>query len=126
MRNIMVIDDDPDIRDCMVDALNHVGYKVLCAENGVEALETLSHLPSEEIPGCIILDMMMPIMDGPTFLRELDHVPEPVSQIPIIVASANLNYQQIPMKHVVQKIEKPMDLDALFDTAKKYCGDHYH
>lgn len=126
MKKIMLIDDDIDIRETMADAFNNEGYAVLCAENGVEALEQLSHLPNEEIPGCIILDMMMPVMDGPTFLEKFDHVPGPVSEIPIIVASANLNYQDIPMKHVVQKIDKPMDLDLLFNTAKKYYKDALH
>lgn len=126
MKNIMLIDDDIDIRETMADAFGSEGYKVLCAENGEQALVQLTHLPSDEIPGCIILDMMMPVMDGPTFLKEIDHVAGPVSRIPIIVASANLNYQQIPMKHVVQKMEKPMDLDLLFDTASKYCKDTLH
>jgi CheY-like chemotaxis protein len=126
MKKIMLIDDDIDIRESMADAFNNEGYKVLCAENGVEALEKLSHLPKEEIPGCIILDMMMPVMDGPTFLEEFDHVSGPVSEIPVIVASANLNYQKIPMKHVVQKMTKPMDLELLFHTAHKYCKDTLH
>lgn len=126
MRNIMVIDDDPDIRECMADALVNEGYKVLCAQNGEEALNQLTHLTNDEIPGCIILDMMMPVMDGPTFLQELDQFLGPVSKVPVIVASANLNYQKIPMKHVVQKISKPMDLDLLCDAAHKYCGHTYH
>lgn len=126
MKKIMLIDDDIDIRETMADAFHNEGYSVLCAENGEEALAQLSHLNSNEIPGVIILDMMMPVMDGPTFLEEFDHVAGPVSEIPIIVASANLNYQQIPMKHVVQKIEKPMDLDLLFNTAQKYCKESLH
>ncbi len=126
MKNIMLIDDDIDIRESMADAFCSEGYKVFCAENGVEALEQLSHLSGDEIPGCIILDMMMPVMDGPTFLNEIDHVAGPVSEIPIIVASANLDYMQIPMKHVVQKFVKPMDLDLLFSTAYKYCKETLH
>jgi len=124
-KHIMVVDDDRDIRDALSAALNFEGYDVYCAENGKEALNRLKGLRSDELPGFILLDLMMPVMDGPEFLEEIDHETSEISRIPIVVASANLDYR-VDEKHVVSKLKKPMDIDLIFEAAHRFCGDPLH
>ena len=120
-KHIMVVDDDRDIRDALTEALSFEGYDVFCAENGKVALDHLKCLKSDELPGCIILDLMMPVMNGSEFLEEIDHETTEISRIPIVVASANLDYR-VDEKHVVSKLRKPMDIDQIFDAAHRFCG----
>jgi PleD family two-component response regulator len=61
-RGVLVIDDDEHIRYSLVDALEDEGYRAVSASNGVEALEVLRVLPNP--PSVILLDLMMPVMDG--------------------------------------------------------------
>ncbi len=121
LRPVMVIDDDQDIRECVADALNNEGFGVYCAENGREALDQLKGLREEELPGCIFLDMMMPVMAGPEFLEEIDLESGDVGRIPIVVTSANLEYASFSTKHVFRKIKKPFNLDQIFEEAHRFC-----
>lgn len=124
-KHIMVVDDDRDIRDAISEALSFEGFAVYSAENGKVALDQLKCLKSEELPGCIILDLMMPVMNGSQFLEEIDHETNEISRIPIVVASANLDYR-VDEKHVVSKLKKPMDIDQIFEAAHRFCGDPLH
>ena len=121
LKHIMVVDDDRDIRDAVAEALAFEGYNVYCAENGKVALDQLKGLPSEKLPGCIFLDLMMPVMDGTEFLVKFDHQSEDISGIPIVVASANLDYR-VDDKHVVSKLRKPMDIEQIYEVAHRFCG----
>lgn len=121
----MVVEDDQDIREALVDALHFEGYDVYCAGNGKEALDQLKELSTENLPGCIILDLMMPVMTGSEFLEEIDHETAALSQIPIVVASANLDFK-VNESHVVSKLKKPMDIDQIFEAAHRFCGDPIH
>jgi len=82
---ILVVDDDPDIRESLREVLEDEGYEVACVGNGREALD---HLKAASPPPCVILlDLMMPVMDGWEFARSLD----PGARPPIIVLSADRN-----------------------------------
>jgi len=80
---VLVVDDDPDILDALSEILEVEGYEVQRARNGREALQALEHAP----PDLVLLDLMMPVMDGWEFARSL----EPSSRPPIIVLSADRN-----------------------------------
>jgi CheY-like chemotaxis protein len=67
--SILVVDDDEDVCEAIRESLDDAGYDVAVAENGAEALATLR--ASEVRPALVLLDLMMPIMDGAQFLREL-------------------------------------------------------
>src|SRR3954469_20651296 len=67
-RLVLVVDDDPDILQTLALCLSTEGYRVLMASNGKEALDVLGR----EKPACILLDLMMPVMDGWQFVAELD------------------------------------------------------
>lgn len=122
-RRVMVVDDDADIRINIAMALQSEDYEVLEAEHGARALEVLRGLPREELPGCIILDLMMPKMDGSTFMQVLakEHA-EDLAKIKIIVASAQ-GYipQPIPPVLKVEKLKKPFELDVLFQLISQHC-----
>ena len=71
-RPVLVVDDDPDIRETLRFVLEDAGYPVYSAENGSEALAILSS--GKELPGLILLDLMMPVMSGDEMLRALKAV----------------------------------------------------
>jgi CheY-like chemotaxis protein len=110
---ILVVDDDEDIRSSVCDVLTIYNYDILLAENGKVALEVLSK--TDSLPGLIILDLMMPVMDGKAFL---DHIAlnhqDSFAKIPIIIFTAKSSYpaeDTIPLS--VKKIRKPFDLKDL-------------
>jgi DNA-binding response OmpR family regulator len=83
MPRILVVDDDPSTRDPLCKHLDDAGYEIVCASNGWEGLLALD----QESADLIILDVMMPGMDGSTFLKiirnDLRHM-----RIPVIIVSA--------------------------------------
>jgi CheY-like chemotaxis protein len=81
--NILIVEDDPDSRDYIERRLHDWGWHVTCAGNGEEGLKRLS----EQIPSLIILDLMMPGMDGFEFLERL-RVEEKWQEIPVVILSA--------------------------------------
>ena len=82
-RRVLVVDDDPDILDALSEILEVEGYDVQRARNGREALQRLEH----GLPDLVLLDLMMPVMDGWEFARSL----APGARPPIIVLSADRN-----------------------------------
>ena len=123
-KNILVVDDDEMIRACITEILNLEGYKVYSAVHGKEALDLLISLHSDNLPGCIILDLKMPVMDGQTFLRNIHtDYPDSLGLIPVIVASANGNVRNHPdLVDAVETWDKPIELDDISRVAHKYCG----
>jgi two-component system response regulator MprA len=112
-RPILVVDDDPDIREAISDALRDTGYEVHTAVDGQHALEVLERLGQ---PTLILLDMMMPRMDGREFLRVL-RTKEGADQHFVIVVSAGLDgFPDLPY------IRKPFKFDKLLDQVRVYCG----
>jgi two-component system, chemotaxis family, chemotaxis protein CheY len=105
---VLVVDDDPDILDAICDILEGEGYRVARARHGREALDRVE----EERPAIILLDLMMPVMDGPAFahaLRERRHD----DRIPIVVISADGNPQKAAALGAQGFLAKPFDIDAL-------------
>ena len=83
-RRILVVEDDRDIRESLQDLLEVEGYAVTTAENGRDALEQLQRM---DAPSVILLDLMMPVMSGDEFLREL-RKDGALASIPVLVVSA--------------------------------------
>ena len=115
-RNILLIEDESDIRAILKDALEWEGYRVYTASNGKEGLEVLLEIPT---PGLILLDLMMPVMNGWEFANELQTDREYVD-IPIVALSAFSD----PEKKIRIKgfIKKPVDLDLLLSLVREHCG----
>ncbi|MCI0673453.1 MAG: response regulator [Myxococcaceae bacterium] len=113
--DVLVIEDDPDIRELLCELLEEAGCRARCAVNGQQALELMGrHAP----PNLILLDLMMPVMDGATFLEHLRQEPAWLA-VPVIVLSASLHLQ---VPHPVDAVlRKPVDLDELLDTVSRLC-----
>lgn len=119
-KTVLVVDDDRDIRDVLTDALETEGYRVVTAADGQSALECLRS--GAERPCVILLDLMMPRMDGIQFQTELLNDPE-LSRIPVVVLSAD------PSAIVAAKslnfagsLRKPVPLEALLAAVHAHCG----
>jgi CheY-like chemotaxis protein len=105
---VLVVDDDPDILDAICDILEGEGYRVARARHGVEALEALGR----ERPSLILLDLMMPVMDGLAFAQALRDR-ETGGGIPIVVISADGNPQKAASVGARGFLAKPFDIEAL-------------
>jgi CheY-like chemotaxis protein len=84
MRPVLVVEDDEDIRDSLCHFLDEHGIPTLAARNGLEALETLR---DGARPSVILLDLMMPIMDGRELMRCMEREPA-IPPTPIVIVSA--------------------------------------
>jgi CheY-like chemotaxis protein len=111
---ILLIDDEEAIRHVLSLALEFENYQVFTASNGEEGLKTLRKIPR---PGLILLDLMMPVMDGWEFL-DVFRQDSSFSDIPIVVITASRKSNEI--KDAVAVIEKPVELNELFKTVKRY------
>jgi len=107
----MVVDDDPDMRRALTACLDAEGYEVELCEHGRDALERLE-LGSR--PDVIVLDLMMPVLNGLEFLEVL-HNDERWSGIRVIVVSATRGYSQEDLG-VHCSLEKPFQLEDLFEA----------
>ena len=111
-RRILVVDDDASIRDVAQMSLEMVGgYEVLTAANGIDALACAC----EERPDAILLDVMMPHLDGPTTFELLQADPAS-SEIPVILLTAKLQpadrarFSKLGVRAVLAKPFDPMKL----------------
>src|SRR4051794_18799987 len=107
---ILVIDDDPDLRDVLTYALADEGYDVRNAADGRTALEILQSWQ----PNVILLDLMMPILDGWGF-RERQLAEADIADIPVIVLSAARDLR-VESLHPDAVVPKPFNLPHLLDT----------
>jgi DNA-binding response OmpR family regulator len=85
-RPVLIVEDDVDIRECLGELLEDRGYKVLLAGTGAEALDELSR--ADALPAIILLDLMMPVMDGWQFRAE-QRKREAWDSIPVVIISAH-------------------------------------
>jgi CheY-like chemotaxis protein len=108
---VLVIDDDEDIRATIQDVLEDQGFAVASAANGRVALEMLQREPST--PALILLDLMMPEMDGYTFRREQQKVPR-LAEIPVVLFSGNDDTDEAALSlNVAATMNKPLGLGDL-------------
>lgn len=121
MKTVLVVDDDEDIREVISFALNEEGYRTMCAENGKVALDLLTALKPSEYPDLIIVDNLMPEMDGVAFIHALkERFPETLGRIPIALSSAlgSLDPSLDKFKEL-QILYKPMDLDHMLSVVEQ-------
>lgn len=116
-KNILVVDDDDGIREALKAALEYEGYHVFTAENGQVAYD----LMQEGFRPClIVLDLMMPVMDGWAFADKMA-ADQSYAKIPIVVVSAfDDKAPDIKAKSI---FKKPVNLKALFEVIKKWCSN---
>jgi len=90
MATILIVDDEPIIRQLFQKVLEHEGHTVIAAGNGREALDVMR----EQVPDLILLDLNMPLMDGISFLRLLRRHMD-WSKVPVVVMTAMADKQNI-------------------------------
>lgn len=126
-KKILIVEDDDDIRKQVSKALRMEGYDVEPVANGRLALDYLEALPKSELPGCVILDLMMPEMDGISLMGKLSAQPEKYGEMKILIATAKgspVDPESVP--GAVERIQKPFDLDELYAVVEKHCGKPRH
>jgi two-component system, chemotaxis family, chemotaxis protein CheY len=107
---VLVVEDDTDTRDLIAEVLREDGYQVVVAAHGREALVAVHSLASP--PSIILLDLMMPVMNGWQFLEERTHDPS-LATVPVLVLSADPTRRLAAQQGVVAVIGKPFDLSRL-------------
>jgi CheY-like chemotaxis protein len=115
--HILVVEDDADSRAALCDAMIDAGYMPFAVADGVEALD---HLRTGARPNLIVLDLMLPRIDGWRFLSILADEAD-LQGIPVLVCSGAVdpNPPGVPKDHV---LTKPIKLDALMEFVTRYCG----
>jgi CheY-like chemotaxis protein len=115
---VLVVEDDADIRDAMVGILESAGYAVCAASHGADAL---AQLQAGNRPCIILLDLMMPVMDGWTFGEEKEKDPS-LAEIPVVVVSAVSQHDPRNARmRAVDHLSKPLNIDKLLATVERFC-----
>jgi two-component system response regulator MprA len=119
-KTVLVVDDDRDIRDVLTDALEAEGYTVVTAADGQEALDWLRSGAAR--PCVILLDLMMPRMDGIQFRTELLNHSE-FALIPVVVLSADPSAIVAARSlNFAGSLRKPVQLEALLAAVHAHCA----
>jgi CheY-like chemotaxis protein len=114
---VLIVEDDEDLREMMAQLLTLEGFDAATVSNGREALE---YLHTSSTPNVILLDLMMPVMDGWEFRRQLEADPT-LAPVPVIVLSA-LDQARAAKIHAAAFLKKPLDFDRLLDLVRTYCA----
>jgi len=115
---ILIVDDDSDIRETLTELLEGEGYGCATAGNGREALQ---YLRSHPFPTLILLDLMMPVMDGFDF-RAAQLQADELREVPVMVISAGGRAEQAAKSlAAADYLSKPMDIGDLFRKVRALC-----
>jgi CheY-like chemotaxis protein len=115
--SVLIVEDDRDTREMLERFLELEGFSVMSAPNGLEALQTLQR----EGRACVILlDLMMPVMNGWEF-RQVQARDPRFSDIPVIVVTAAGKREQIPAIDADAWLSKPVDFDRLLEAIDPLC-----
>jgi CheY-like chemotaxis protein len=116
---ILIVEDDEDIRAAMAELLETEGFEVFVASNGQEGLEVMSQMKA---PCLVLLDLMMPVMNGEDFLRQVRKDPA-LDIIPVIIVTAS---GRTPLPGTQGILKKPFEISDLFATVSTHCPRPAH
>lgn len=117
---VLVVEDDSDIRAALIELLADEGFGGVGAENGREALHLLDC--GQPWPALILLDLMMPVMDGVAFRVEQLRRAE-ARTIPVVLLTADPNgAEHARAMGIDEHLAKPVDLPRLLDLVARYCA----
>jgi len=115
---ILIVEDNADLRAVLVDALSDADYEICEASNGMEALT----LAESWLPDAILLDLMMPDMDGAEFLRARRERPF-LARVPVMVLTAHpFHHRLLDGLGPTVVVRKPYNLDELLDAVATMCA----
>ena len=113
---MLIVEDDSDLREMMAQLLTLEGFQSAAVANGREALRYLS---AGDTPNVILLDLMMPVMDGWEF-RRVQQADPVLSRVPTIVMTAVVQAKMEDLKPTAL-LKKPLDFDRLLQLVREYC-----
>lgn len=117
-RTVLIVDDDPDIREVIAETLADEGFTVLTSGDGQTALDMVIANP----PGLIVLDLMMPQMSGWQVISALQATPRGAS-IPVVLVSASRDLDHTARQsNVAAFLAKPFDLDSLVRVVEQHIS----
>ena len=116
--HVLLVDDDEDIRESIADVLRHYGFRVETAADGRDALERLR--AGGPAPAVILLDLMMPVMDGWQF-RAAQLADAALAPIPVVALSGQGRLEEhLPGLRIAEAIRKPFDVNQLVELMSRY------
>lgn len=123
MKHILVVEDDAAITDCIVETITNdhsvvEDVSVVSVKNGAEALSVLENLNDKEL--LILLDIMMPVMDGPTFLTKFSSTYGNRNNISIVVMSASPG-RSMAFRGTHKLLNKPFCVNELTEIVGEFC-----
>jgi CheY-like chemotaxis protein len=113
---VMVVDDDDDIRETLAGLLEEEGYAVAAFPTGLEALDALRGGLG---PRVILLDLMMPVMDGAEF-RRAQLADARLAGIPVILITA-AGLERVDRREFSEVLRKPLKIDRVLEAIAEYC-----
>ncbi|HWB78945.1 MAG TPA: response regulator [Nannocystaceae bacterium] len=116
--HILVVDDDADIRETLIELIRDQGYDAIGAADGREALNRLRR--GDTKPCLILLDLMMPKMDGWEF-RQAQSTDPALADIPVVVISAYRNSHRGANLDAVDHLHKPVQMESLVELIHRHC-----
>jgi CheY-like chemotaxis protein len=118
-KSVLIVEDNVALADLLAQMLSKAGYRAVTASNGEEAL---NYLRGADRPGLIILDLMMPVMNGWEFRKRQLEDPE-LCAIPVAVTTAiSADYERYGNLSAVAYLTKPYSMDMLLETIREHCG----
>jgi CheY-like chemotaxis protein len=117
-KSVLIVDDDPDIREVLAETLEVRGFDVVTAANGADALAVLRDISVR--PSVILLDLMMPIMDGYGFLEQWRRDPA-LASIPLAVVTAGHGVDDARLGERLPIIPKPFNVPHLVRSIHSLC-----
>jgi len=118
LKRVLVVDDEPTIRELVADALREAGYEIQTAPNGADGLEILHHW----LPDAVVLDLMMPRLDGIGFTELLRLNPK-LAHVPVVLVTAAYGAHDAGRRVGAQAVvTRPFELDELVDTVRRVAG----
>jgi CheY-like chemotaxis protein len=117
--SILVVDDEPVILLALVDLLEDAGYEARVASNGREALLRMAETP----PDLVLMDIMMPSVDGREVVRRMRDDPR-LRSVPVILMSAAITPDMAELN--VAFLPKPFDVDDVLDLLAQRLGNRRH
>jgi two-component system response regulator CpxR len=112
--NILLVDDDVDLSEMISDFLTSKGFQVSCCANGREGMDRLSHA----VPDLVLLDGLMPVLDGLGMLEEMRGKKELLS-VPVILMSADTPHGPQSQYLWTAYIQKPIHFNKLLDEIRR-------
>jgi CheY-like chemotaxis protein len=122
--NVLIVEDDPEVREMLRELLATAGFYTVAAEDGLEALHLLRTVRhrSPHAPCLVLLDLTMPRLGGNEFRRAQLGDPS-VANVPIAVMSGATDLEQrAEAMGAVACLAKPLDVDTLIEVVRRYCA----